>query len=346
MSHKPNLGSHASGLPARRLDRRSFVVGLAAAAGLISVRGLALAQEKYPDRPIVIIVPYAAGGALAVFGQRLVARMAPHLGGSLVIDPKGGAGGVIGTKAVASARADGYTLLLAATGSQIISPLTYAHPPFDPVKDFVPIALLTRQPMVLAINPTLNVTSLQGLIALLKQSPNKHSYASAGIGALGHLTGELFLKEAGVQAVHVPYKGGGPALADVVAGNVAFTWEVMSAVMPFHTTGRLRIISVADDKRAPSLPDVPTAAESGLTNLVAQTQQFLLAPAATPAPVVARLAEAVRRAMSEEEFRRDLIAGGIEPVADSTLVSTGETIRRELDRWRPLVKALDLRAAS
>jgi tripartite-type tricarboxylate transporter receptor subunit TctC len=328
------------------LDRRSVVKGLAG-AGLLSLTGFASAQEKYPDRPIIITVPYAAGGALAVFGQKLALKMGPLLGGSLVVDPKGGAGGVIGTKAVATAKPDGYMLLLAATGSQIISPLTYAQPPFDPVKDLSPIALVTRQPMVLAVNPALKVGSLPALIALLRQSPGKYSYASAGTGALGHLTAEMFLREASnLDAVHVPYKGGGPALTDVMAGNVAFTWEVMSSVLPFHTSGRLKIISVADEKRAPLLPEVATAIESGLGNFVSQTQQFLLAPPGTPSPIITRLSQAVRSAMSDADFQRELVTAGIEPVSDATPASTAEVIKRELDRWRPIVKALDLRPAS
>jgi tripartite-type tricarboxylate transporter receptor subunit TctC len=328
------------------LDRRLVMTALAA-AGLLGASGSARAQGSYPERTITVVVPYAAGGALAIFGQRLVIKMGPLLGGSMVIDPKGGAGGVIGTKAVVAAKADGHALLLAATGSQIINPLTYSQAPFDPVKDFAPIALVTRQPMVLAVDPDLKITSIEGLVALLKKSPGRYSYASAGIGALGHLTAELFLREAGsLQVVHVPYKGGAPALTDVMAGQVAFTWEVMSSVLPFHTSGRLRIISVADEKRAPLLPEVPTAVESGLTNVVSQTQQFLLAPAGTPAPLVARLSDAVRRAMSDPEFQRDLISAGIEPVADSTPASTAEVIKRELDRWRPLVKTLDLRPAT
>lgn len=327
-------------------DRR-LIMRWAATAGLLGASGLSWAQGSYPDKPIIVVVPYAAGGALAVFGQRLVTKMGPLLGGSMVVDPKGGAGGVIGTKAVVGAKADGHSLLLAATGSQIISPLTYAQAPFDPLRDFTPIALLTRQPMVLAVNPALKVTSLEGLIALFKNSPGKYSYASAGTGALGHLTAELFLREAGsLQVVHVPYKGGAPALTDVMGGQVAFTWEVMSSVLPFHASGRLRIISVADEKRAPLLPDVPTAVESGLTNVVSQTQQFLLAPAGLPAAVTTRLSDAVRRTMSDPDFQRDLINAGIEPVADSTPASTAEVIKRELDRWRPLVKALDLRPAN
>jgi tripartite-type tricarboxylate transporter receptor subunit TctC len=270
--------------------------------------------------------------------------MGPRLGGNLVVDPRGGAGGVIGTQAVARAKPDGYMLLLAATGSQIISPLTHPQPPFDPLKDFTPIALLTRQPMVLAVNPEVPANSLQELIALLRRAPGKYAYASAGTGALGHLTGELFLRQAGnLDVTHVPYKGGGPAITDVIGGNVAYTWEVMSSLIPHHASGKLRIISVADEKRAPAIAQIPTAIEAGLSNFVSLTQQFLLAPAGTPQSVVAQLSKAVQSTMGDPDFRRELTAGGIEPIADSTPASTAQIIGKELDRWRPVVQSLGLR---
>lgn len=321
------------------MDRRSFLHRLGAAA-LASASSFARASERYPERAVTMIVPYAAGGALAVFGQKLALKMAPRLGANVLVDPRGGAGGLIGTQAVARANPDGYTLLLAATGSQIISPLAHRQPPFDPLKDFAPIALLTRQPMVLALNPAVPASSLQELIALLRRNPGKYAYASAGSGALGHLTGELFLRQAGdLQATHVPYKGGGPAITDVIAGIVAFTWEVMSSLVPHHASGKLKIISVADAKRAPALPEVPTAIEAGLPGFVSLTQQFLLAPAGTPQPVIARLSGAVQASLAEADFRRELAAAGIEAIADSTPAGTLEIIDRELERWRPVVKA-------
>ncbi len=341
MEADDGVSGQAAGVGEMR--RRSFVslVG----AGLLSaiVPGVG-AQAAYPERPITVIVPYAAGGALAVFGQRLVLKMGPRLRGNLVVDPRGGAGGLIGTQMVARAKPDGYTLLLAATGSQIISPLTHTEPPFDPLKDFTPIALLTRQPMVLAVHPALPATSLQELISLLKRAPGKYAYASAGTGALGHLTAEMFLRQAGgLDATHVPYKGGGPAITDVIAGNVAFTWEVMSSLVPHHASGKLRIISVAGEKRASALPQVPTAIEGGLPEFVSLTQQFLLAPAGTPSAVVAQLSKAAQASMADPDFQRELAVSGIEAIADSTPATTTQVISKELERWRPVVKAANLR---
>ncbi len=329
------------------MQRRSFMAFSASAilgsAALATSITPVLADEAYPTRPITMVLPYAAGGPADIFGRQLAARMSQDLGQNIVVEARGGAGGTIGTGYVANADADGYTLLLGATGSHVVNPLTWKDPPFDPIDDFVPIALLTRQPMVLAVNPELGVDTIDELVALLEANPGKYSYASAGTGALGHLTAELFLREAGeLDVAHAAYKGGAPALVDVMAGHVPFVWEVLSGVVPHERAGKLKVLAVAGTERSEALPDVPTAAEAGLEAVVAETNFFLLAPAGTPQPIVDRLADVAADAMGDTELQAALEKNSITPVVDSNPAHAEAFIEDSINLWRPVVDSLGL----
>ena len=329
------------------MKRRSLLQATAATAAGLSAFGWlprAGAQASYPDRPVVVVLPYAAGGAADLFGRRLAARMSEVLKANFVVEAKGGAGGTIGTQFVANSKPNGYTLLLGATGSHVINPLTWEAAPFSPLGDFIPIALLTRQPMVLAANPGLGVKSVADLVTLLKENPGKYTYASAGAGALGHLTAELFLRAAGgLKAAHAPYKGGSPAMVDVMAGHVPFVWEVLGAVLPHYRSGKLQVLAVAGEQRAPAMPDVPTTAESGLQEVVAETNFFLLAPVGTPTSVIDILSKATSTSMETESFQRQLREDAVEPVTGSSPEKAREFIQQSLDRWRPIVDSLGIK---
>ncbi len=330
------------------MHTRAFLFAAGCTAiGMASMLGQARpvhAQDAYPSRPVVLVLPYAAGGAADIFGRRLAARLTDALGANFVVDAKGGAGGTIGTRFVANAKPDGYTLLLGATGSHVINPLTWATPPFDPLEDFTPIAVLTRQPMVLAVNPALGVETVADLVKMLRSNPGKYTYASAGAGALGHLTAELFLRAAGnLKVGHAPYKGGGPAMVDVMAGHVPFVWEVLGAVLPHQRVGKLKVLAVAGEKRAASLPDVPTTVEAGLKDVIAETNFFLLTPAKTPSPIIEKLSKATAASMADPALQKELEDSAVEAVTDSNPEHARQFIKESLERWRPIVDSLDIK---
>lgn len=320
------------------MNRRDFV-----RIGVLPVFGFrpwdALAQS-YPERTVTMLYPYAAGGAATMFGQALADRLQRELGKTVIAESRPGAGGAIGGSAVARAKPDGYTLLLGATGATLITPYAMTRPTFDPVRDFEPIAFLTRQPMTFVVSPQFPARTLKEAVEVIRANPGKYSYASAGTGALAHLGMEYLKQQAGLDMVHVPYKGGAPAMTDIMAGHVPMLLENLSQVIEQHKAGRVRVLAVLSEARSPRLPDVPTAVEQGFADLVVQTSYILLAPAGTPKVVIDRLDHAVRKIVADPEFQAFGDKNGIEINTRSTPEAAATFIKSEGAKWSRVIQAI------
>ena len=292
--------------------------------------------QTYPSKPVTILVPHAAGGANDAVARPFAQRMSSALNQPFVVENRAGAGGNIGTSSVVRAPKDGYTLLLTVGSSHTINPHIYKSPGFDPVGDFNPIALIATAPYVLVVNPSLPVQSVTDLIALAKSKPGEIYMASAGNGSLDHLLGEMFKKEAGVNLVHVPYKGAAAANTDLVAGQVSVTFTSWPSVMSFVKAGKLRLIAVASEKRSPLIPDVPTISES-VPGVSAVSWYGLLTPKGTPSDVVTKLRSDVSKVLADPEFASTLIGQGAE-VATLPPKEFGGLIQTDLAKWSEIVK--------
>ena len=325
----------------RRRTALAFVGSLAAAAVAASA---AFGQSKYPDRPIKLMVPFSAGGVNDVVARHWSERMKDSLG-TIVIENQGGGAGTIATGEVARAPADGYTLLLGSTSTIVLSPMTLAKLPYDPAKDFVPITILAVSTTSIAVHASVPARTLQELVAYAKANPGTLSYGSAGSGTMSNLAGELFKQLTGLdQLVHVPYKGAGPGIADFVSGHIPMmTPNITGQVLELHRTGKIRILAMNGPHRLQAAPDIPTAAEQGLKDMVAVLFLGLFAPADTPRAVIDRISDATRKAMADPEFQKVLAASGLEAVRDSDSEKARRFIDEETVRWGPVVKAAGLK---
>ena len=307
-------------------------------AALIAVAAPTWAlAAAFPDKPLRLVVPFPAGGAADLMARSMAQRLGTELGQQVVIDNRGGAGGTTAAEAVARAPADGYTLFFATMGTHAINPALYAKLRYDPVKDFTPIALTHTTPRVLVVGPSVSARNVAELIALAKQKPGGLTYGSAGSGSSSHLSGALFENLAGVDMLHIPYKGSAPLLTDVLAGRVDMTFDSYTVYEEHIRTGRARVLAVTSATRMSALPDVPTMAESGLRGYEVSNWLGVMAPANTPKNVVATLNAALVRAMADPALRKQLMALGIEPTSSTpqafaTLVST------EIPKWAGIVK--------
>jgi tripartite-type tricarboxylate transporter receptor subunit TctC len=327
----------------RREVLRFAVVG---AAGLTLLPRPLRAEGRYPEKPIRLVVPFAPGGETDMVGRKWAQKVGPLLGQTIVVDNKPGAGGALGTAEVARAKPDGYTLLSGTTTTHVINPAVTSEAPYDPLKDFVAIAIITVVPTSIAIHPSVPAKTLQELVALVKANPSKYSYGSAGHGSITNLTGELFKRQAGgLDILHVPYKGAGPGLQDLIGGHIPIFTPILSAApLSYHRAGKLRILAVCSETRVSSAPDVPTAMEAGVPGLVVNVFNAIFAPAATPRSVIGQLHQATMKAMADEEFQKDLRNAGAEPVTDSNPDKAARFIKGEFTRWPPIVKAIGLKA--
>jgi len=272
-----------------------------AALVALALTSAAFAQD-YPNRPIRLIIPFPPGGSNDVVGRLVAKQLSTELGQQVFVDNHPGAGGVIGTQAAANAAPDGYTLLVVSL-AHAVNPALYKLD-YDPIKSFEPVAILASGPNVLVVNPELPVHSVKELIALAKQKPGALDYASAGVGSFQHMGGELFKLMAGVDIVHVPYKGGGPAMQDVISGHVKIMFSSLVQTTPFIKSGQLRALGTGGAKRSTVLPDVPTIAEGGVPGYVADNWWGILVPAGTPAPIVAKLYKNVEAALKAPNCKR------------------------------------------
>ncbi|MBD9652173.1 tripartite tricarboxylate transporter substrate binding protein [Ensifer sp. ENS09] len=311
------------------------------ALGLMALTALPLGStalaEGFPDRPITLVVPFAAGGSTDVVARIVAQKMSEDLGEQVIVQNVAGAGGNLGADNVARADPDGYTILMGTVATHALNPLILKTKPYDPEKDFAPISLLVVVPNVLVVNPELPAKNVAELLALLKAKPDEYSYASSGNGTPLHLSGELFKKMAGVSMQHIPYKGAGPALNDVIGNQVPIMFDNLPSSSSHINAGTLRALAVTTAERAPSFPDVPTVAEAGIPGYETYTWNALFAPANTPEPVVARLNEAANKALKDPavvERMKEFSA----TIVGSTPEELQAHVKAELAKWTPVVR--------
>jgi tripartite-type tricarboxylate transporter receptor subunit TctC len=299
------------------------------------------AAEDYPTRPIKMIIPFPPGGSNDVVGRLIANHLGEKLAQKVYIDNRGGAGGVIGTEAAANSPPDGYTLLIVSL-PHAVNPWLYKLN-FDPVKSFTPIALVAAGPNVLAVNPQLPVNSVKDLIALAKQTPGKLEYASAGVGSFQHLGGELFKQTAAVDILHVPYKGGGPAMLDVVSGHVKIVFSSLIQTTSFIQSGQLKALATGGRTRSPVLPDVPTVAEAGVPTYEATNWWGVVAPAGTPAVIVEKLYGDIQTVLKAPDVQAQFEREGA-AVVQMTTAAFAEYLEAEIGKWGRVVKEGNIRA--
>ena len=307
---------------------------------------LALAAQaagNFPDRPVNIIVPFPAGGSTDTVARAVALSMAEQLGKPFVVENRPGATGTIGAGAVKRAAADGYTLLVASLGPFVVTPHMVRNVPYDASKDFDYITIPVQAPNVLVASPTQKARSVSEVIAALKANPGKISFASSGNGSSDHLSTELFWQQTGTEAVHVPYKGGAPAITDLLGGQVDFSFQNVNAVLPHLRSGKLRAIAVTGSQRSPVLPDVPTLAESGVKGAEVYSWQGMAAPKGLPADVKARLAKAAIAAVQQPDIRKRFVEQGLEIVGNTPEEFT-RFQAQENERWKQLIQTRKITA--
>ena len=312
-----------------------------AAAGLAAVSMAGHAQSTWPSKPVTLIVPFPAGGGTDAFARPLSAQFAKQTGKQLVIDNRGGAGGTLGASIASRAAPDGYTLFMGAV-HHAIAPSVYPKLDYDIEKDFVPIALVANVPQVLVVNPKNIPGDFKAFMAQVKANPGKLNYGSAGAGTSHHLAGELFKQQTKTFITHIPYKGAGPALQDLMAGNVDMVFDGLGSSAGHIKGGRIKALMVSGNKRNPAFPDVPHAAELGLPDYTVTTWYGIWAPKGTPADVQARVVEELRRAGAAEELKVAWAANGAE-FPNLVQQQFGSFVSSEIKRWAAVVKAGDIK---
>jgi tripartite-type tricarboxylate transporter receptor subunit TctC len=294
--------------------------------------------QTYPSRAITLVIPFAPGGSTSIVGRGIADKMSELLGEKVVVDNRPGAGGTVGTKAVAKSDPDGYTLLLGYTGTLAIGPSLYKNAGYDPRKDFAPIGLIGNAPNSLVVHPSFPAKTIAELIAYAKANPGKVNFGSAGAGTVSHITGEYFAASAGIKLVHIPYKGTGPALTDLLGGHIPMAFAPIPASHPSVSAGLLRALAVTSTTRSSLLPDVPTISESALPGFDASLYYGLAAPAGTPRPIIDRLNKELRAALASDEVRKQLTQDGTE-ITPGTPEDYAAFIDKDEKKWSQLVKA-------
>jgi tripartite-type tricarboxylate transporter receptor subunit TctC len=293
--------------------------------------------QDYPTRPITLVVPYAAGGGNDVMARIVADKMSRTLGQQIVVENRAGAGGTIATRQVAKAAPDGYTLVIGGTGTLAVNPTLYANVGYDPRKDFSPVGLIGTSALIVLVHPAVAAKSIRELIDLAKKDPGKLNYASAGVGSGIHLGTVLFEQMAGIQLTHVPYRGTGPALTDLVGGHVAIYFSSLPSAVGIAREGKVRAIAVTGSKRSDVFPDVPTVAEAALPGYEAVLHYGIVAPAGTPRPIVDKLNAALREALASPDTKERMAKDGTEPLP-STPGEYAADIDREETKWSAIVR--------
>jgi tripartite-type tricarboxylate transporter receptor subunit TctC len=324
-----------------KVSRRAWMAGAASLGGAALLRVREAAAQAYPQRPVKIIVPYAAGGGTDVFSRLLAAQIERELGQTLIIENRAGGASVIGTQAVANAEPDGYTIGMVDSAFVTNPGLLKDRLPYDTRKDFVPVSLLSRTQLVLCVHPSSPFKTAPDLIAFAKANPGKLTFASAGIGTGIHLAGEQFRQVAGIEIVIVPYRGGAPALADFLAGKVDFTFGAVPTIREHIVGGKARGLGVTRG-RAPQLPDIPSMEELGYASVDSASEMGLIAPAATPPPIVQKLQLISAGAVRSDAFGRSLQERGFQPIG-STTEEFRAHVDREIDKWIRVIAAGDIK---
>ena len=298
--------------------------------------------DDYPNHPITLIVPFPPGGSTTVMARNVADKMAAALGQSIVVENRAGAGGTIGTRSAAKAAPDGYTILLSYTGTFSIAPAAYANPGYDPRKDFAPIGMIGAAPNLLVITPSLPVKSMAELIKYAKVQTSPMQYGSPGVGTVNHLAGEMLAKEIGAPMLHIPYKGNGPALGDLIGGHIPIMFMPIPAAIGNVKAGTLRALAISSAKRSSVLPDLPTFAEAGLPSIDVALRYGLSAPAGTPRPIIERLNKELNVALASEEVQKRLESEGAVSLPGSPEAYAAD-IDREEKKWGALVRKLNLK---
>ena len=300
--------------------------------------GLAGAQMGYPSKPIRLMVPFPPGGSTDIVARIVAQKLGAQLGQSLVIENRGGAGGTLGTAQVAKAAPDGYSLVVGTTSTHVVAPSVYQKLEYDPVKDFAPISLIAVTPYLLVVNPAVKAGNLKELVALMKAQPGKMNYASAGVGSTTHLAMEMLKNVSGTYALHIPYSGNGPAGTAVIAGQVEILFGSLPALLPHAKSGRVRALAVGTPKRSPSLPEIPTVAESGYPGFDASLWLAFMAPAGTSPAIIGRLNKEIIAAVNAKETSEALDKNGAEPLT-STPAELAAIIKDGVGKYAKVVKA-------
>ena len=327
----------------RHANSRTTVVRFIGAAFAIAAGASALAQPAaYPDRPLRLIVPFPPGGGNDILARAVGQRLTEPLGQQVIVDNRGGAGGMIGGQIAATSAPDGYTLFLGSMGSLAHNPALRPNLPYNPVRDFAGVSLLATSPFILVVYPGFPARSVQELIAAAKAKPGAFNYGSAGTGSSLHMTGELFKYTTGVNIVHVAYKGTAPAIADLLAGQVQMIFSTMPPPLPFVKNGKLRALGVTSLKRAKAVPDVPTIAESGVPGFQVENWQGIVVPSKTPKTMIERLNRDIVAVLAQPAMIDMLTAQGLDPAGGSP-AQFDALIRAEIARWRKLVQATGIK---
>ena len=323
--------------------RHTLRLALSATAAMALLAPMAVsAQTNYPDKPVRFVVPYPPGGGTDVVARIVQARLQAALGQNVVIDNKGGAGGSLGTEVVAKSAPDGYTVLFTLS-SHTINPAIFPKLSFDTLKDFEPVGMVASLPQLLAANPAVPVRNVAELVAQAKAAPDKFSFASVGNGSPGHLAGELMKLRTGTQMTHIPSRGGGPAVTDVMGGQVPLLWVSIPAAAQFVKAGKLKALAVSTVKRSAAFPDVPTMQEAGVSDFEVDSWYAMLVPAKTPKAIIDKLNKALNTALAEPAVRAQLLEQGAEAVG-GTPEALGKVIAAELPKWAKLAKDANIRA--
>ena len=320
-----------------RITSRTKASPRALAAILLVLAAASAAAQTYPTRPVRLVVPFAPGGSADLVARLLGQKLGESWGQQVVVENKGGGSGMIGNDFVAKSAPDGYTLTVGTMGPFSVNPTIFEKMPYDPIRDFAPITLTGIASHVLVANPQVPARTVAEVMALAKSKPGQLTFASSGTGNATHLTFELFKASAGIDIVHVPYKGGGPAMADLVGGQVNFSFASMPSALPYVQAGRLRAIAVGGATRSPLFPEVPTVAESGLPGFVSEDWQGILAPAKTPPPVIVKLHDDLVHVLHSPEMAAKLAGAGFD-VKTTTPQEFADFIRADTEKWAKILK--------
>ena len=321
------------------IHRRDFIASAGACAAALA-HPLASAQA-YPSRPVRIVVPYAAGGITDILSRMLAQQMEGSLGQRVIVENKAGAAGILGTDVVAKAAPDGYTILMGSISPLVIAKIAADKLPYDPFTDLAPVTQVASSPVVLVVHPSVPATTAAELVELIKARPDTFNFSSAGAGAPSHLSCELLKRRFGLKMAHIPYKGTGASLVDLVAGQVQLTMDSPAPLLPFIRAGKLRALAVASPARSPLLPDVPTMTEAGLPGVEVSGWYGYLVPAKTPGDVVERIHRAFGDAVRTPEISGRIVEMGAVPLATSPR-QFADFMQQELQKWSPIVQSLNL----
>jgi tripartite-type tricarboxylate transporter receptor subunit TctC len=325
------------------IARRKFLQLAAGAVVLPATPGVAVA-DTYPSRPIRLVLPFPPGGAFDIIGRPWADKVKSSLG-TVVVDNQPGAGGSLAAQIVAHATPDGYTVFLGASSIHLTEMILREHPLLDPNKELTPVAMIALTCFAITVHPSVPVHTLMELIDYIKANPGKVSYGSAGAGTMNHLSGELLKSLTGIKDLpHVPYRGSGPGMADLVGGQIpVYIAAMTSQVLEFHRTGKLRLLAITNDKRLPVCPDIPTAAESGVPELVTTQVIGIFVPAGTPAQAIAQLDTANATALTDKSYQQALTDAAFIPLIGWTPEKFNQYMAKDVARWSPLVKSIGLK---